>query len=985
MKKIIFTTLFTSILILTSCTNLFQDKTGSQKQSQSDEDLVTFTGTMESSGALPAQVYNLMSSSNSRSALPNTSDLEYFATATNGTKTIEGTFVEESNPPTFEIGLTPGSTWEITCGLRFSEGSDDDEAREYIEVYKDSYEVEITSVNPVLSHSFHPQPVMDGKGSVRLGIYIDAAISRVSALSSSSYDWNINDEDAPVILSASDIPCGSYEVTLNFYNNNSILLFSTTQTINVLKGIETNIWISDDNNLVNSDGNFEITEEIINDFARRTYYVGSTPASESMEIAPSDDNGSGSVYEPFETLNHAISAVNTVNDGESEYIIYLNASSSSVSICPDSNLNLTIQSLTGSAEDAIIDGGNSQRCINIPSNNAVLNLTLRNLTVQNGSLSGVNGAGILIGVIPNDSIINLNNCLITENNLTEGYGAALAVNYPAAPTINITNTSISNNTIIHTGYVGSYSGAGIFIENTETKLNIKGSSIISNNVIDSANFSGTPEDSGAGLYLGNKATTSISGNVQITGNCFILPSSNSSAICYGAGIYSKGGELKISGSCQITGNKAPNGYGGGIYNEGDLFIYGNVVIGDNTQSSYATSTSYSNTAAYGAGIYNTGNLNLGYSDNETTSTYSGGIYYNYASTNGGGIYIKAGSLNINSGNISYNSSANNGGGILFEDDDTPSTNLISGGIIEGNKATNGAGIYTESDITMTGGTIKGNEGNTSGNGGGIFVNKGKQFIMSGDSKILDNKNMNYGAGVYLNYDNCKLVMKGGEISGNIAETHGGAVYMHDLNSSIHSDMQISGSSYIPYGGAVNNNDIFMLDFNAKITITGSLSDRQADNLIYITPKENSQNTYTEGKTILEADSGVSLTDEFSKFRVTPDSQGKEWSIDTNGNLSSLIYAYITEETLANFSPSSSTAYIIIVDSSFGNTEVQSLLSKIKSRVGEGTILDLGNSTATSIATSSSYWLTSGVSSITLPATLSSSLGCQFFQGADTLT
>ena len=172
----------------------------------------------------------------------------------------------------------------------------------------------------------------------------------------------------------------------------------------------------------------------------------------------------------------------------------------------------------------------------------------------------------------------------------------------------------------------------------------------------------------------------------------------------------------------------------------------------------------------------------------------------------------------------------------------------------------------------------------------------------------------------------------------------------------------------------------MLDFNAKITITGSLSDREANNLIYITP-----NTYTNGKTILEADNGVSLTDEFLKFRVTPDSQNKEWSIDTNGNLSSLILTILTKETLANFSPNSSTGYIIIVDSSFGTSEVNSLLIKISGGVGEGTILDLGNSTATSIGTTSSYWLQSGVSSITLPATLSSRLGSQFFQNAYTLT
>ena len=430
----------------------------------------------------------------------------------------------------------------------------------------------------------------------------------------------------------------------------------------------------------------------------------------------------------------------------------------------------------------------------------------------------------------------------------------------------------------------------------------------------------------------------------------------------GGGLYLENQSVvKLLDGTLITENEAD--FGGGVYNEGTLFMSGSAMIGKST-STIATSSSYGNKAtSSGAGIYSISGskIYLGYTSWTSTSVNSpseltGGVCGNYlsnsvsATANGGGIYTQ-GQLYINSGNISYN------------------------------YAINGAGIYTESNITMTGGTIKGNEGNTSGNGGGVCVYNGKTFTMSGDSKILDNKNMNEGAGIYLYYNNCKLVMNGGEISGNIAKTHGGAVYMHDLNSDNHSDLQISGTSYIPYGGAVNKNDIYMLDFNAKITITGSLSNREADKLISITPKENLQNTYTDGTTLLKADSGVSLVNELSKFRVTPDSNGKEWSIDTNGNLSS--HTYITKETLANFSPNNKTPYNITVDSSFGNTEVNSLLSTIKGNVGEGTILDLSNSTATSI----SEWLYSGVSSITLPATLSSiySLPSQFFQGADTLT
>ena len=462
------------------------------------------------------------------------------------------------------------------------------------------------------------------------------------------------------------------------------------------------------------------------------------------------------------------------------------------------------------------------------------------------------------------------------------------------------------------------------------------------------------------------STLTVESNVPVTITKLKIIKGNGteiSSIKHGGGIYiSDGASLALGDGALVTQNTAS--YGGGIYNLGKLFLYGTAMVGMQTNS-VATSDNCGNKATEaGAGIFvsTEGQIYLGYSSwtSETENTpceLKGGVCGNYLSNTssvmaaGGGIYTD-GQLYIDSGNISYN------------------------------YAINGAGIFTGSNITMTGGTIKGNEGNSSGYGGGVCVYNGKTFTMSGDSKILDNKNMNFGAGIYLYYNNCKLVMKGGEISGNIAATHGGAVYMHDYNSSNHSDMQISGSSYIPYGGAVNKNDIYMLDYNAKIKITDSLSDREANNLIYITPKENSPNTYTEGKTILEADNGVSLADEFLKFRVTPDSEGKKWSIDKNGNLALLTLTILTKQTLASFSPSFSTSYMIIVDSSFGTSEVNSLLSKISGKVGEGTIVDLGNSTATSISISGS--LKSGVSSITLPATLSV-FDKQFFETAYTLT
>lgn len=737
--------------MLTSCTNYINetiyDKVSTE---ESPTETINFIGNIQANGALPSTIFELAKNDQTRSALPTISNLSLFATATtsDGSLNRTGNFLESSHNIRFSISLSTGHTWTITCGLKTSNGAI---------VFSDSCQVTITNDNPVFSYNFQPQ-ITEGSGSVNLPITLENGtnIDHITATCpSSSWNASVDDISSPSLV-ASDIPCGSYEVTINFYEASNILKYSTTQYITVLNSLTTDTWISDESGLINDDGVFNLTKSLIDQYIRTIFYIGAT----DLGSEPSDTNGSGSPYEPFESLSKAIDLIASTGDSTKNYQFFISGTLEGK------------QTLTSSLD------------------NKAASITIQGLN------------GLDENKIPKDSL----------NGNQEDTTLTVETSVP----ISIKNLKI-------TGGKGA---------------------------------------NGGGLYLENQSV------------------------------------VKLLDGTLITENEAD--FGGGVYNEGTLFMSGSAMIGKST-STIATSSSYGNKAtSSGAGIYSISGakIYLGYTSWTSTSVNSpseltGGVCGNYlsnsvsATANGGGIYTQ-GQLYINSGNISYN------------------------------YAINGAGIYTKSNITMTGGTI----------------------------------------------------------SGNIAKTHGGAVYMHDYNDTKHSDLQISGSSYIPYGGAVNKNDIYMLDFHAKITITGSLSNREADKLISITP-----NTYTESTTLLKADSGVSLVNELSKFRVTPDSNGKEWSIDTNGNLSS--HTYITKETLANFSPNNKTSYNITVDSSFGNTEVNSLLSTIKNNVGEGTILDLSNSTATSI----SEWLYSGVSSITLPATLSSiySLPSQFFQGADTLT
>lgn len=333
----------------------------------------------------------------------------------------------------------------------------------------------------------------------------------------------------------------------------------------------------------------------------------------------------------------------------------------------------------------------------------------------------------------------------------------------------------------------------------------------------------------------------------------------------GGGIHILGSSKVSLVNAQIVGNTATK-LGGGIYNEGILYLSGSTMIG-NAGTGIATASSYGNLAhENGAGIYNKtgGKVYLGYGIDGEKTALSGGVCRNFlqnysnSTALGGGIY-NGGNVYFDTGNISYNF------------------------------AYNGAGIYTVGNVEMSGGTIEGNEGtaeNDAGCGAGVYVGAGKTLKLSGSAKIKNNKNMSHGAGVYLSFNGSKLDMNGGTISGNIAKTNGGAIYMHGMGSDAdrHSHLQMSGGASIPYGGAEKQNDIFMLDTNCVIKVTGALSQTESETAI-VYP------TYSTGTQILtgNADNIASACSMF--FVVKPESAEERLYLHPNGKLGPIIYIF----------------------------------------------------------------------------------------------
>ena len=229
----------------------------------------------------------------------------------------------------------------------------------------------------------------------------------------------------------------------------------------------------------------------------------------------------------------------------------------------------------------------------------------------------------------------------------------------------------------------------------------------------------------------------------------------------GGGIFvNEGATVLLGDGVLITKNRS--GKGGGICNQGTLFMYGSAVIGDKTATEYASYSSTqdlsenktANYAGMGGGIYNgdfsstvastkiIANLYLGYKLAENgkivKQELTGGIYFNGAGT-GGAIYnARKSNVYFDSGILQYNGVSGDGAGIY---NCAAAKVEMSGGQIVKNSASysssvmNGGGVcndYSDSVFIMSGGVINENQAwcsgsSSNGKGGGVY-NGGTMYM-----------------------------------------------------------------------------------------------------------------------------------------------------------------------------------------------------------------------------------------------------------------
>ena len=339
------------------------------------------------------------------------------------------------------------------------------------------------------------------------------------------------------------------------------------------------------------------------------------------------------------------------------------------------------------------------------------------------------------------------------------------------------------------------------------------------------------------------------GNTNLGGGIYVRPAgmltmknctiTECNATSQGGGLYVPSGSTATLTGCTISGNKATdetNGIGGGIMANGTLIADG-------------TSISNNNSGKDGGGIYIA---------SDVTATLTGcTISENSAKSTGGGLKIYS-PAELTNCKILKNSSGWDGGGFGCEVSDSATINVTftECEIIENTSGNNGGGGAILSNVNATFKSCKIDGNTTKFNGGGLLL-YGTPTATLEDCTIsgntANNPNGNGGGGIRTDSTGPTLKLTGTtSISGNITPSGGVGKSMY-LNSGY---MHISGAIHI-------DDDVSIRTDGSEIrtTITGSLTGTTP--VITITPTE-----YTAGKQIVSAGSGVTLSDEAGKFKIS---------------------------------------------------------------------------------------------------------------------
>ena len=689
---------------------------------------------------------------------------------------------------------------------------------------------------------------------------------------------------------AGGLPAGPYTLLMSFMKGTA-MVGSRKETLNVFPSMQTCLWWTKDGL------GTAATALSVTNFAQKEFYVRGTGGVFYTTTFPGAgsalDENNGSFAFPLKTIQEAVNRIVASGDTTSLFTVYIDGkiegdpdadySSNQSSLVrlgssgvPFEN-KILIKGWTGPDTDIIDvkkskDSANKGRAFYIKSASSA-KVIVKDLGITHSAASGIGGAFYIISC--SDAI--LENCKISECYAQTSGGGI----YMSQSNLELKNSVVSQNE-------AAGSGGGVYVQGGDSTA--KGCL-----TIEKSEVSANSAASGGGVYVNVFSTLNfLSG--QIAAN-----------------------------TANYSSTVTNSGLGGGVYinSSGKCFISGAATIGQSlaSTSSCATSAdgSHSNKATQGGGIYNKGELYLGYTDDSTPAAWTGSVCYNYASSDGGGIlsYGSSTLVKMNAGSVAYNlcsdgsGTTGGGGGVAVQNS---SAFTMSGGTVSYNQTNNkvGGGIYVDSGATLTlSGTAEVSSNKTSPDGTGSMGGAGlfayrASITMEGNAVVKDNLCKDCGGGVYLfEFENASsyasLAMSGNAkiLENTSSDGLGGAVYVVQRCS-----FSMSGAATIPAGVAgttgAGKNDVY-LDEDTSVAVPAAITST-ATPVATITPKS----PYAVDTTVL---TGAALSAaQCAKFAVTqPAGAVGSWSIKfdsvtTKGVLKQLSIVYVSSPTL---DPSSS--------------------------------------------------------------------------------
>ena len=247
---------------------------------------------------------------------------------------------------------------------------------------------------------------------------------------------------------------------------------------------------------------------------------------------------------------------------------------------------------------------------------------------------------------------------------------------------------------------------------------------------------------------------------------------------YGGAIFRKfnanmpnitGGAFNMYGGT-IKNNEAKNGGAFFSTTGGTINMTGGTISGNKATQS--------DNDAGGGAIYMRGNGTINISG-------SAQITGNSSSLDGGAILMGWGTINISDSVKINNNTANRwGGAICLRQDSNQVTTLnMRGGEISGNRATKEGGAVHVLDKECTFYLYDGKiTGNTSGDGGAIYLNQEPSWLIMQGGEISGNTASGNGGGVYIYRTGSVCQLYSGKIENNKASGNGGGIYINPSNS-----------------------------------------------------------------------------------------------------------------------------------------------------------------------------------------------------------